>query len=510
VEHFDVAGISCNGCQHVTIERVVVGPQNNDIPTMGRYTHSRAFLPRLKHLNDKFGDQPITFYGREQTTVSALCQRMVDQMDMIYFNYIQNKQYDENDKEWIAAKKIYKNPTGWMDGGSSYGITINGRGAAVVGIGVRTDGVNNITMRNVEIFGIYNQAIEKIKFGLNADNGQPGTTRGILFDTIDWIATTDQIEDRSKSQYIGDVYTDVQFAAARFIDSWYYRNSYWIGQEDIDYVFKGNTEETGYPFLDIFPEREDFWQSEIIRSCGTDIQLHSTKGAIGMMINGAQDSNFDNIYIHDVYNWADLGMEVCGPYELIHITFEDMDIQYGYTGTKAHGLVIDYVTGDYTIKIENIESFHGEANGMTIYKESFVNLGNIVVNNINAGTQLNEDDVQQIVLPNTVPRACAVDIHDDTEISYVHGESVDDLVFDGIHGFEICDQFQRKYDNENVLSSIPVSFEFLMMFLFIIFAFAAFQFLFNKKRLKTINIGENTPLLLTTDKTVINNDNGRL
>ncbi len=49
---------------------------------------------------------------------------------MIYFNIINDAQYDDlNDKEWIAAQKIFKNPSGWMDGGSSYGITINGQGA---------------------------------------------------------------------------------------------------------------------------------------------------------------------------------------------------------------------------------------------------------------------------------------------------------------------------------------------------------------------------------------------
>ena len=117
-----------------------------------------------------------------------------------------------------------------------------------------------------------------------------------------------------------------------------------------------------------------------------------------MMVNGAQDSMFNNIYIHDIYNWADLGMEICGPYAAPHLSSEDIDIQYGYTGTRAHGLVIDYTSGDYTnIRIENIESYHGEANGITIYKGSYINLGNIEVNNINAGTKLDADNVNNLV-----------------------------------------------------------------------------------------------------------------
>lgn len=83
---------------------------------------------------------------------------MIKQIDMIYFNYIYKKEYDDiNDLEWIVAKKIFGNPTGWMDGSSSNGIVINGGGAAVVGIGTRITNTNNIQMNNVEIHGIYNQ-----------------------------------------------------------------------------------------------------------------------------------------------------------------------------------------------------------------------------------------------------------------------------------------------------------------------------------------------------------------
>merc|ERR1711971_254055 len=110
-----------------------------------------------------------------------------------------------------------------------------------------------------------------------------------------------------------------------------------------------------------------------------------------MMVNGAQDSVFENIYIHNVANWAALGSDVCGEYAGPHLTTEDIDIQFGYTGTRSHGMVIDFTSGDYkNIKIENIESWHGEANGLTIYKESYVNLQNISVYNVNAGSKLTQ------------------------------------------------------------------------------------------------------------------------
>ena len=297
-------------------------------------------------------------------------------------------------------------------------------------------------MSEISFFIVLIQAQEKIKFSIPS-----GTSRGILFDVMDWIGVTDQIEDRTKSQYIGDVFTDIQFAANKYMTSWYFRNSQYIGPEEESYVFDGNLPENGYPFLTIFPMEEANGHSSV-SGCGTDIQLHSSKGSIGLMVNGAQDSEFNNIYIHDIYNWADLGMDVCGEYVGPHLTTEDLDIQYGYTGTRSHGMVIDYTTGDYkNIKIENVESWHGEANGLTIYKEAYVNLQNILVRNLHAGTKLDQGFVDGMTLPNLVPRACPVDIHENTLVDFIDGEDVDNIVFDNVVGFDICDQFGGKGDN---------------------------------------------------------------
>ena len=90
-------------------------------------------------------------------TINDIVNRLINQMDMIY-NYINNDiQYDEDDEEWIASQRLFLNPTGWMDGGSSYGLLIGGDGAQVVGIGARHSGTADVTISNVEIYGIYNQ-----------------------------------------------------------------------------------------------------------------------------------------------------------------------------------------------------------------------------------------------------------------------------------------------------------------------------------------------------------------
>ena len=53
----------------------VVGPQNNNIPVLGRYTHSRSILRRLKQFVDTFGDETIQFYDRDSVTVTELADK---------------------------------------------------------------------------------------------------------------------------------------------------------------------------------------------------------------------------------------------------------------------------------------------------------------------------------------------------------------------------------------------------------------------------------------------------
>ena len=445
ITNFEVAGIQCNGGNNVIIDSCTVGPQNTDIPVLGRYAHARAMLPRYKELNDEYGDEEITFYNREPMKISDLCQRIVDQMDMIYNNYINDIQYDDDDdEEWIAAKKLFYNPTGWMDGGSSYGVVFNGDGAAVVGMGSRIKSTTNIKMSNVEIYGIYNQVLEKIKVSIN----KVGASRLLLFDTIDWIAVTDSIEDGSTAQYIGDSYTDLIFAIKKNIDSWSYLNSLYLTDAEQQYVFEGNNEENN-AFRGIWEGGSPAINDQSATGCNTDIQLHSSKGAIGLRFDGTQNIDISDIYIHDVINWADLGGNWCGLSDGPSVSNEDLDIQYGYTGTRAHGLIIDYVTGNIqNINIQNIESFHGEAIGINIYKGCDVNInGDINIDTINAGSQLNDDDVQELTLPNLIPRACAINIHDDTVVTFDIDD--EDMVQNNVNGYDIDNCINNDIDEED-------------------------------------------------------------
>ena len=447
VEHFDIAGLQCNGCHNVVIRDCKVGPQNQDIPVLGRYTHARSLLPRLKQLVDEHGDEELTFYGRDTVTVSDLADRLTNQMDMVYFAHFEGVQYAEDDEEWIAAQKMLANPTGWNDGGSSYGIVFGGEGAQVkllvetrnkaafcsfsfscrpqIGpISHRISNTNNITLENVEILGIGNAAIEKMKFVKEDD---VTTLRLLFFDPMDWVAITDQIDDKSTSKYVGDAYSDLVFAIDRVESSWSFLYALTISTRERSFIFDGDNEAF-----------QMFFNSS---HCGTDIQTHSSKGAIGLRVDGVQNLNVNGLFVHDIANIADIGGSWCGEYEGTHLSTEDIDIQYGYTATRSHGVVLDYVEGKVAnLQIEGIESFHGEANGLTVYKGCDVALDNVAVDVIRAGTAMTQQEVDQLVLPNLTPRACGVDIRNDTVVTF-DGEGGPGIFSgDDIEGFETCDE----------------------------------------------------------------------
>eukprot|EP00486_Rosalina_sp_Unknown_P015966 CAMPEP_0201593420 /NCGR_PEP_ID=MMETSP0190_2-20130828/191025_1 /ASSEMBLY_ACC=CAM_ASM_000263 /TAXON_ID=37353 /ORGANISM="Rosalina sp." /LENGTH=1007 /DNA_ID=CAMNT_0048052595 /DNA_START=113 /DNA_END=3138 /DNA_ORIENTATION=- len=430
---YDVAGIQCNGCNNVLISDCTVGPQNKKIPVLGRYTHARSFLPRLTQLSSEHGQEYVTFHGREPVTVNSLIYRLIDQMDMMYFHKVHGHIYDEDDPEWIATKKLFYNPSGWMDGGTSYGVALGGQGAQVVGIGDRPTKTTEITIQNLEIFGVGNKLNEKIRF-----SGGLGATRLIFFDAIDWVDVSDQVEDLTTSKYIGDAFTDLVFAIHKFVDSWYFLNSLYIRDSEAAYVFHGDSQRFADEVMGYYDN-----------ACGTDIQTHSSKGSIGFRADGVQGLNIDGLYIHDIDNWSDLGnSDWCGLYEGIHAVDEDPDIQYGYPGSRAHGMIIDYVSGSFSnIRIEGINSHNGEAAGLIVYKECNVTLENIQVDDIHAGSVLTSEEVADMRLPNLVPRACGVDIKDDTVA--VINDDIGITTGNNIDGFETCYDDITDNDQEN-------------------------------------------------------------
>ena len=104
----NVAGIALNGCRDVDIVGVVVGPQNVEIPVLGRYARAMHMLPRLQQLVYVFGNEEVRFSGREA----------VRQMDLVNFTAMNvSDAFADSDSEWLAVQRLFANYLGVMDGG---------------------------------------------------------------------------------------------------------------------------------------------------------------------------------------------------------------------------------------------------------------------------------------------------------------------------------------------------------------------------------------------------------
>jgi len=444
IQNFDTHGIQCNGCQWMTIENCEIGPQNTNIPVKGRYTHGRIILARLRYLVDEYGDEPIRFANRKKTTtVKAVADKLVEQLDMVYYHIMNGIEFDDDDEQWMAAKKTFINPTGWLDGGSAYGILLNGYGTAVVNIGRRVTNTEHITIKNVEIHNIKSSPVEGMWASVPSTTNDYGESilHGFFFETIDW--RHGNVYDETTGHYVGDAYTDILFAAQKYlIDDFCPVGSlfYLDGMDEW-----------------AFTDGQSMWAESIGISlkCGSDIQSHSAKGTIGIRIDGVQNYHLEDIYIHNVVNWGEQGSELCGEYE--KITFEigvdvDKDIQLGYTGTKVHGILTDYASGTMkNIKIAHLKSYHGSVNAIALYKGSQVTMkGNFDINQVVAGSQITKAQALKAKLPNPAPFVCSIfigpnsDMDSNPDVTPVVAASDDFTVLaTSLYGYDYCESQAR-------------------------------------------------------------------
>ena len=318
---------------------------------------------------------------------------------------------------------------------------MNGEGTAVVNIGRRTTGTYDIEIKNVEIHDLKVKPRENFWASIFKE-GHGAVLHGFFFETLDW--NYGNILDEDTGIYIGDAYTDLLFAANRFLrqdfcplGSLFYLDGLipWVFTDDYN-LLNGEIDIT---FL-----------------CGSDIQSHSAKGAIGIRIDGTQNFNVHDVHIHDLINWGDLGSDKCGQYE--RIVFEtgvdvDKDIQYGYTGDNVHGILTNYATGSIkNVKVENLKSWHGSTHGIAIYKGSEVQFaGDITIDELVAGQKLHHDEVNRLQLPNAPPFVCSIFLgpnsdHINTPEITPNTDLLEDFtvnVGDEIYGYTFCDENDR-------------------------------------------------------------------
>merc|ERR1712154_121723 len=210
--------------------------------------------------------------------------------------------------------------------------------------------------------------------------GTTVTMRGFFRDTFDWEAMTDNFGDLSTAKYVGNAWEDIMMAVVLNEDisrDWSFLYTTQIEEYIKQWVVTGDASSaTGADlerWLDIH--------------CGTDIQVHSVKGSIGVRVDGADNLNIDNLRISDILSTTQLGSMRCGEYDAPTIAGEQVYIQPGFNGHRAHGLTTVYSNGKVgNVRIENVGSEYGDAYGLRVFDGCDVELfGDVSAENIIAG-----------------------------------------------------------------------------------------------------------------------------
>ena len=164
-------------------------------------------------------------------------------------------------------------------------------------------------------------------------------------------------------------------------------------------------------------------------------RLHLTKGIFGIRIDNVQSVKMEgHIAISNLHNLGEFGdSDLCGRYFTGknggHHN-QEYPVQIGYTGNEVHGISFVGSSGSFeqsaNVVITDLVSARGSSFGLNFYSGNDFAVQQDVrlqLDNIHSGAYLDTQEVHQLeqeLLPNTVPRSCALDVWtaDDNHIEF--------------------------------------------------------------------------------------------
>lgn len=358
VYNFEVAGISLNGCTNVDVTNVKIGPNRQNIPVLGTYSHARFLL----YLSKAFCKHNETKLSEEDKQKIEVCSYALEKCI--------SKVKWEIEKYGKTSNKLFANPTGLLDS-NCYGICIYPKGIAVhdlVDDSYAQDMSSNIKICNVEICNIKCKTAEIPS--ISEKNGD-----FVQFDIAGGVFQILKCLD-SNGYYKPNELSELQLALAQ--PSLKFGNMT-ITKDVVEWA------QSGKHVSKIFTQSN----SQYRYRCGGDVMFHLAKGAIGLRVDGTCGLQIKNVTISGVKNYARLGnAKLNGKYTFSH-TYQSRPM---YHGSDAIGLSLSHVSSSKitNLSISDIRSLNGMSCGLYTYSKcKKITFCNINVRNVRSGCYKN-------------------------------------------------------------------------------------------------------------------------
>ena len=353
---FEVACIHLNGGKDIFIKNMQVGPSRKP-PVTGLFSAARFILPYIKKIisNDSSNvecSNPIIHLNQTYNlTAVQIYNELSSLLDETYTAVVIDTK-DEN------IPSLVRNIPKLVDGSSVYGFLFHSLGVAINDLSMSNPNpakyITNITIQDVTISGIHLRGTEVVarRIKLNSSKVQIDSV-GTVFD-FDMVTSLDK-------KYINNPVANAQLLVAKYKNCVaplsMSRNS--ITDDTIKWA-EG---------LNKYPS----YNSTDMNICGGDILFHVNKGAFGIRIDVARNIILRNISITNVSNDGLAASLRCGNYYKSIGTSHPNAIIPGYRGADATGIVVSMSSqvSFEEVKVSNIFSFAGTANGIWIVMNSY-------------------------------------------------------------------------------------------------------------------------------------------
>ena len=412
-----------NWFTNVNIKDVEVGPASKIVYLKPEYGEARYLLQRVRYLAEKYPDEEMQFYGRDESvTMSDIGDELQTQLEYAFWYAMDmHDKIDFESDSWISSKKLFINNEGMTSTSGLHGIFLNTIASPVLfTYRLSTEEYSSTAhIENVKIHGLTHAMDEWIRIHHFGEEIWWNAFMGPI-DARSAIEDIDNLDDTVR--YKGDIVIDSYIALSYLgYDNWDLLGRQALGDGTmVNWALGTGTDlaSGNAPYeIDI---------DNILIGCNVDGQLHSGKGVLGLRIDSVEDVTIKNVEIYELEDSTELGLKDCGAYSKFNIWNSDGShrggghfvqrppMQTGFSGNMVQAISI---ASSRNVIIEDVHahdliSHTGQTYGVSIWpgNDNVILKGFILTEYLHAGLEVDADNsdtpMRYNTLPNASPEAC--------------------------------------------------------------------------------------------------------